>query len=182
MYSVFFDSPDAKDFHIKFHDGTGSSVQWHAIGYYDAAQFVVDSAKTFVKDDTNKGAWYYVSLGRGVGTPAGPGDSFRLKVDEHPCLKAVTGVKAYKTAKKSLWLKWSKQANATKYQVKYKAKGGSWKTVTVAKNSVKLKKLKTGTKYQVKVRAYCKSGWNTKTDKKSNWGSWSTAKSVRAKA
>ena len=82
-------------------------------------------------------------------------------------------------AKKKLTVKWAKVAGGvTKYQVRYRVKGTSkWKSVTVkaSKSSTTLKKLKSGKKYQVQVRAY-KTVSGTKY-----YGAWSTVKTVKVK-
>lgn len=67
--------------------------------------------------------------------------------------------------------------DANGYQITYKVKKGSWKTVTVnsANLNKQIKKLTSGKKYTVKVRAFVKSG--TKTV----YSAYSKAKTVRVK-
>lgn len=104
---------------------------------------------------------------------------FKMKVTEYPVFNWVTGLKATKKTSNSLTLKWKKQANVTKYQVKYRPKGGAWKTKTVKSNTVKLSKLKKNKEYQVRVRAYCKNGYYEDAGKVANWTDWTTAKKFK---
>ncbi len=88
--------------------------------------------------------------------------------------KAIPGKAKIKSASKKskkMTVKWAKVKNATKYQVRYKAKGSSkWKTVTLGDVSKKtVKKLKKGTKYKVQLRAGSAGGW----------GKWSKAKTTK---
>ena len=82
-------------------------------------------------------------------------------------------------AKKRLTVKWAKVAGGvTKYQVRWRVKGTKkWKVKTVSgkKASVTLKKLKSGKRYQVQVRA-CKTVSGTKY-----YGAWSKAKTVKVR-
>lgn len=85
------------------------------------------------------------------------------------------------TAKKTITVKWKKDAKADGYQVQYstskKFKGA--KTINIKKNrttSTKIKKgLKAGKKYYVRVRAYKKDG------KSKIWGNYSKVKNVKVK-
>ena len=104
---------------------------------------------------------------------------YKIRVTEHPLFKTVTGVKASKKTKTSLTLKWTNQKNVTKYQVKYRAKGGKWQYKTVAKNTLTLKSLKKNTNYQVMVRAYCKKGFDAGLYKVANWSRWSDTKTLK---
>ena len=81
-------------------------------------------------------------------------------------------VKAVKLTakKKKLNVKWKKISGATGYEVMYATNNKftkNKKTVTVKKNKVTLKRLKTKKKYFVKVRAYKKANGNT------SYGNWS---------
>ena len=135
----------------------------------------------------SKGADYTVSyssnkaIGKAKVTVTGTGaytgtvtKTFKI-VPKRVTLKSATKSKA----KKKLTVKWAKVAGGvTKYQVRYRVKGtSSWKSVTVkaSKSSTTLKKLKSGKKYQVQVRAY-KTVSGTKY-----CGTWSTAKTVKVK-
>ena len=70
----------------------------------------------------------------------------------------VTNVTASSIKKTSLKLKWSKASGATGYMVyRYDAKKGTWKKIgTTSKTYFSDSKLKSGTEYQYKVRAYKK--------------------------
>lgn len=71
----------------------------------------------------------------------------------------------------SLKLSWSKMSGATGYRLyKYNSKTKKWEKVkTTSSTSTTVKKLKAGTTYMFKVRAYKKSG------KKVTWGQYSDA-------
>lgn len=147
--------------------------------YATTFSYKVDSSDGFGKQRYIKVATGHSWYGTSWSEEINEGSSFKVTVTEHPFIKQVTGVKASKKAKKFITLKWNKQANATKYQVKWKKKGGSWKTVTLTKNSKKFSKLKRNTKYQFKVRAYCKNGYDVAKDKTANWSAWSRVKTVK---
>ena len=67
-------------------------------------------------------------------------------------------------------MKVSKTGGA-KYEVRYRAKGSSkWKKVTGSKQTITIRKLKKGKRYQVKIRAFRKVG------KKTYYGAWSKVK------
>ena len=84
---------------------------------------------------------------------------FSITVTEYtPILEYVTGLKVAKKTGTSLTMKWKKQTSATTYQVQYRLKGGTWKTTSTAKNSVKLTGLKKNAQYQVRVRACASAG------------------------
>lgn len=74
---------------------------------------------------------------------------------------------------------WKKQAAAGSYEIRYALKKNMKNAKTVKangkKSSVTIKKLKSGKKYYIQVRAVKESG--TAVTK----GAWSTKKSVRAK-
>lgn len=83
-------------------------------------------------------------------------------------------------SKKKLEVKWSKDTRATGYEVQYstssKFKSKTTKTVQISKNKTTgqtIKKLKSGKKYYVRVRAYKKCG------KKKLCGQWSKVKNVK---
>ena len=66
---------------------------------------------------------------------------------------------------------------ASTYQIAYRVKGASkWKTVTTAKQSYVIKKLKTGKRYQVRVRACKKAEGSTLC---SRWTKTSTSGKIR---
>ena len=86
-----------------------------------------------------------------------------------PAFKLIKGKKQFK-------VKYTKVADATGFQVKYKLKG-KWKTKTfkTTKSATKaIKKLKKGT-YKVQVRAMIKSG------KQKAYSAWAKAKKVKVK-
>ena len=61
------------------------------------------------------------------------------------------------------------------YQIRYRMKGSKkWKLAKTTKQTITIRKLKKGKKYQVQIRAY------TKTDGKTYYGAWSTVKTSRA--
>ena len=145
------------------------------------------NAATNYNAEPKRNSWYYFEVSQNYSWGAAlyydnralRYDQFKITVTEHPIIKNVTGVKVAKKAKKSITLKWNKQANATKYQIKWKKKGGSWKTATVAKNSKAFKGLQKNTKYQFKVRGYCKNGYDLVNKTSTNWTAWTTVKTVK---
>ncbi|MCR4841877.1 MAG: hypothetical protein K5840_01285 [Eubacterium sp.] len=123
-----------------------------------------------------------VKAGRATVTVTGKG-SYSGTVKKYFTIKPakVKSVKAKKSGKGKVKVTWSaalgKKAGVTGYQIKYKVKG-KWKTVTVrgkAKKKAILKKLPSGKKVTVKVRAY-KTISGTKY-----FGSWSAKKIVKVK-
>ena len=93
-----------------------------------------------------------------------------------------TSLKSVKRAKKAFKATWKKQSKQTTgYQIQYSTKkgfGSKVKTVTVSKNKVTsktIKSLKKNQKYYVRVRTYKKAG-NSKF-----YSGWSKAKSVKTK-
>ena len=137
-----------------------------------------DNKCTALKLDTTAKAWYYIEINS---LTAYQGEGFKLSVSEIPVLKQVTGLKAASKTKNAIKMKWTKQTNATKYQVKWRKKGGSWKTVNATSNTKAFKNLKKNTSYQFKVRAYRKGAWNASSAKASNWGPWSATKAIKTK-
>ncbi len=91
---------------------------------------------------------------------------------------AKTAVKKLKAGKKKMTVtvKPSKVAGVTiKYQIQYRVAGGKWKKTNSAKTSKTISNLKTGKKYNVRVRTYAS------VDGEKCYGAWSKAKSVKVK-
>lgn len=109
------------------------------------------------------------------------GKKYQITLEEYPVISEVTKVKASKLTKSSAKVSWKRQANATRYQVKYRVKGGKWKTKSVTKAAVTLKSLAKNKKYQVRVRAYCKGSWNAEAEETGNWGEWSSTTTFKTK-
>ena len=86
---------------------------------------------------------------------------------------------AVKDGKKKLTVSWKKDSKADGYQIQYStsSKFKNAKTVSCSKKTVKttIKKLKSGKKYYVRIRAYKKIG------NKKYYGSYSKVKSVKVK-
>ncbi len=190
-YSVKIESIDGRYVLCSAFKSDGSKDKaWHlgiAGGGVWNAQYATytDKAATGFNTEADPDSWYYFEV-----SPYMTGkkdkrtlryDQYKITVTEHPIIKRVTGVKAAKRAKRSITLKWNDQTNATKYQVKWKKKGGSWKTTTVTANSKKFTKLKKNKKYQFKVRAYCANGYDLVNGKTANWTAWSTTKTAKTK-
>jgi hypothetical protein len=86
---------------------------------------------------------------------------------------SITKVKVGKKRIKITWKKAATAQNINGYQIRYKVKGASkWKTKTVSakKQSLTIKKLKKGKKYQIKVRSY------RTVNKVRQYGPWSKTK------
>ncbi len=176
VYTVKVESVDGSQVSVALFDSNITQTSFHTITSDNPTQTFTHK----IESSSDKGTWNYVKLTckkRFVNY----GDRFRITVTEHPVLKQVAGVKATKTTKSAITMKWNLQPYATKYQVKYREWGESWKTLNVkyTVNSYKFTKLKSNTKYQFKVRAYRKGGWSATADKTSNWGGWSITKSVK---
>ena len=99
-----------------------------------------------------------------------------------PSLPKATKLKSVKAGKKSFTAKWKKQTEGTDgYQIQYSTKkdfSSGKKTVTVKKNtttSKKVKKLKGGKKYYVRVRTY-----RTFNGQK-YYSDWSQTKTIKIK-
>ena len=182
VYTIRVDSIDGVKCGVALYDGESvkqlKSVNLPSNSAYAAFfSYKVDSSDDY-------GKLRYVMVGTGhswYGTSwskeINEGSAFKVTVTEHPIIKQATGVKASKKTKKSITLKWSKQANATKYQVAVSGK----RPITVTGNSKRITGLKAGKSYKVKVRAYCEGGWNASTDRASNWGPWSSVETVKTK-
>ena len=97
-----------------------------------------------------------------------------------PTLPKATKLTSVSAAKKAFTAKWSKTASVTGYQIQYStnAKFAKAATKTVkgaSKSSLKVSKLKGGTKYYVRVRTYKTIGG------KNYFSAWSGAKAVKTK-
>lgn len=69
----------------------------------------------------------------------------------------VSGIKKSRS-KTYIKLSWNKSKDAESYVIKYSTDKKTWKTKTVKANSVKLTKLKAGTKYYIKIAAKNSAG------------------------
>ena len=87
-------------------------------------------------------------------------DEYNFKIDELKSAetkpKKVTGLKSKKQTTTSITLNWSKATGANGYEVyQYNTSKKKWEKIgTTTKTSYEIKKLKEGTKYKFKVRAY----------------------------
>ena len=119
-----------------------------------------------LKYTTRKGTWAYVTCGNKAGFIA-------LKYIS-PVLLDPPVIKAIKGGRKSMTVKWKRKGSADGYEIQYslKKKFTNPKTVQVNKKTVskkKIKRLKAGKRYYVRVRAYkivngitCYSSWSKK--------------------
>jgi hypothetical protein len=139
------------------------------------SSFTVKSGSTVLKE----GVDYTISVSgntKAVGTVkvtiTGKGDYSGTKTVTVKILPSKVGSVKAKVGKKTVKVSWKKLASSQKvggYQVSYRVKGTSkWitKKVAASKASLTVKKLKTGKKYQVRVRGY----------KGSLYGAWSITK------
>ena len=118
-------------------------------------------------------------VGKGIVTVTGRGN-FQGKITgtTFKIVPAKATVKKLTAGKKKLTVTMSSKPSkkgGTYYQIQYRVKGSSkWKTVNKKKgNKVVIKKLKTGKKYQIRVRAY-----KTVSGKK-YYGAWSKVKTSK---
>ena len=135
-------------------------------------------------------------LGRAVITVTTAGDkkyepvSDQVYVKVHP-LRTKISKKPWKDGKAAVRVRWDKQEDVTKYQIRYARnktfRKGTYKTKTVEDlglpyetQSTKLSGLKRGQRYYVKVRAI-KEVYNEKGTKITYYGNWSLWRSVVVK-
>jgi len=116
----------------------------------------IANAGSTTKTATIKQAgWFYLDVDSA--SPAG-----NWKITIIPKKKAAPNIKAEKKQMTVSWKKLSSVTGVEKYQVRYRMEGTSkWKTTKTiprSKNSITIKKLKPGTKYEVQLRAYNKIG------------------------
>lgn len=86
--------------------------------------------------------------------------------------------KTPKAGNDKITIKWKKNTDVTKYQIRYKrigTKHWQFKYVSKTKDSKTIVKLKSGKKYKVQVRSF------TKADGVKYFSSWSSIKTVRTK-
>ena len=76
-------------------------------------------------------------------------------------LKKVSSLKVKKSTSSSVTLSWKKVEGADSYKVYYSTDGKKWKSVKVKKNTATIKKLKSGTQYRFKVRAFAGKYYGT---------------------
>ena len=76
-------------------------------------------------------------------------------------LKKVSSLKVKKTSSTYVTLSWKKVTGADSYKVYYSTNGKKWKSVKVKKNTATVKKLKSGTQYRFKVRAFAGKYYGT---------------------
>ncbi len=84
-------------------------------------------------------------------------------------------VTAKNSASKKAKISWTKMTGADKYQIRYRVKGGKWKTVNLAssKAAYTLSKLTKGKTYQFQIRAY--------DNQSKAWSSYSATTSLKIK-
>lgn len=76
-------------------------------------------------------------------------------------LGKVKSLKVKKTTSSSVTLSWKKVTGAESYKIYYSTDGKKWKSVKVKKNTATIKKLKSGTQYRFKVRAFAGKYYGT---------------------
>jgi hypothetical protein len=95
-----------------------------------------------------------------------------------PVVKKVSIKNVKKLGKNEISVKWEKNKKASGYQLAYKLSGKKYKTITIRKKgttSYKLKNLKSGKKYILRIRAY------RKYKGKKIYSKWSKKKTVKIK-
>lgn len=117
-----------------------------------------------------------INTGKGVLTVKGKGNYSGSKqiyfniVPKKPTLSLVSKTKT------SIKVKWTNVTGESGYQLAYKKKGASSYTYKlITGNSKQISKLKQGTNYQFKVRAY------KKIDGNKAYGTWSSVKTIKTK-
>lgn len=138
---------------------------------------VKQGSKTLVKNKdytvtygTNK------KTGKGYVTVKGKGNYIDSKKVYFYIVPKKPAIKSSTVKKSSISLKWSNVTGESGYQVAYKKSGNStYKTYHTTKTSKTISKLKSGTKYNVKVRAY------KTVDGVKKYGSWSSVKAYKTK-
>lgn len=138
-------------------------------------EFTDDDGNAFTPGSTIKAGTYYlkVSYAGDYGSP------YHFIVSYKASAKKVgkTSITSLSSGKTYFKVKFRKASNAQKYQISYStsSKFKKAKTITTKSLSYTKKGLKKKTKYYVRVRGIRKEG------KKTKYGSYSTAKSVRTK-
>ncbi len=117
-----------------------------------------------------------VNVGEASLTVTGMGNYIGSSTMEFKILPGKVALdKVKSTKKKKVTVTWGKMPGGVKYQVSYRVGKGKWKTKTVSKNKLTIKKLKPRKKCTVRVRAF-------KTVNGENWyGAWSKSKKVKVK-
>lgn len=81
------------------------------------------------------------------------GKTLEVKTEGRKKLGKVTGLKVKAVTTSEVRLSWKKVSGAEQYNVYYSTDGKKWKKLTAEKNSVTVKKLKSGSSYRFKVKA-----------------------------
>ena len=119
---------------------------------------------------------FYVRYGWGdVVSSSEGGVPYRINVSEIITKPAKGKITSLKAGKKKATVKFSKLSKATRYQIAYKVKGGSFKYVYTKATSKALKSLKSKKTYYVKVRGQRLANGTYYS------GPWSTTRSVKVK-
>ena len=118
----------------------------------------------------------YKKIGTATVTVKGTGDYTGAATATYKITPAQGKIKAAKPGKNKVTLKLAKKPGKVSYQIAYKVKGTKkWKRVSSRKTTKTVKKLKSGTTYKFKIRAYKKVGG------KKIWGTWSKGRIVKVK-
>ncbi len=143
-------TPESTNYEIyKYND---SSKKWEKVGSTAQTSYEVKKLKEGTKYKfkvraykTISGKAYYGSYSEGIQSTTKVSNPSKVK-----------GLKAKKQTTTSVTLNWSKATGATGYEIyKYNTSKKKWEKVgSTTKTSYEVKKLKEGTKYKFKVRAY----------------------------
>ena len=81
------------------------------------------------------------------------GKTLEVKTEGRKKLGKVTGLKVKAVTTSEVRLSWKKVSGAEQYKVYYSTDGKKWKSLKAEKNSITVKKLKSGKNYRFKVKA-----------------------------
>ena len=166
-------SENGRNLWCRIQDAEGEDIYSEEDGIGNNFNYEYGASQKTSTYKLKKNTTYYISV---CAYPTAKNVDYRMDFKfsyDKPAKAALKSLKSSK--KKTLTVKWSAVANATKYEVAYKVKGGKWKYKKVTGKSITLKKLKSKKKYTVKIRAIRTVAGKTLT------GAWSSTKTKKVK-
>ena len=134
------------------------------------------SGKTVELSNLKKNTTYYVQFASYYYFTNPLKVNYVFSVKEVLAPPAKVAISRVSAGRKKLTVKWAAAPRAKAYQVAVRKAGGKWKTYNVSSRKKSFTKLKSKTKYSVKVRGYFK----TKSGAK-RYGKWSSVRKVVVK-